>query len=72
MRAVRPGSRVPLAQTFAGPCWRTEEEALRQRIEGAHTSSHEHACPAGAALLWIHVHLRNPTSVAHLSHVFAP
>ena len=42
------------------------------RIEGAHTPSHEHAGPAGAALLWIHVHLRDPTSVAHLSHVFAP
>ena len=34
--------------------------------------SHERAGPAGAALLWIHVHLRDLTSVAHLPHVFAP
>ena len=45
---------------------------MRRRIEGAHTPSHEQAGPAGAALPWIHVHLRDPTSVAHLSHVFAP
>ena len=62
----------PWPEPPAGPRRRTEEEALRRRIEGAHTPSHEQAGPAGAALLWIHVHLRDPTSVAHLSHVFAP
>ena len=72
MRAVRPGGRVPLARTFAGPRRRTEEEALHRRIGGAHAPSHERGGPAGAALLWIHVHLRDPTSVAHLSHVLAP
>ena len=56
----------------AGSRRRTEEEALQRLIRGAHTPSHGHAGPAGAALLWIHVHLRDPTSVAHLSHVFAP
>ena len=56
----------------AGPRRRTEEEALHRRIEGAHPPSHERVGPAGAALLWIHVHLRDPTSVAQLSHVFAP
>ena len=69
MRAVRPGGRVPLARTSRR---RTEQEALHRRIEGAHTPSHDRAGPAGAALLWVHVHLRDPTSVAHLSHVFAP
>ena len=59
-------------ETPAGPRRRTEEEALHRRIEGAHAPSHERAGPAGAALLWIHVHLRDPTLVAHLSHVFAP
>ena len=62
----------PWPEPPAGPGRRTEEEALHRRIEGAHTPSHERAGPAGAALLWIHVHLRDPTSVAHLSHVFAP
>ena len=62
----------PWPEPPAGPRRRTEEEALRRRIEGAHTPSHEQAGPAGAALLWIHVHLQDPTSVAHLSHVFAP
>ena len=56
----------------AGARRRTEEEALHRRIEGAQTPSHGHAGPAGASLLWIHVHLRDPKSVAHLSHVFAP
>ena len=51
---------------------RTEGEGLHRRIEDAQTPSHGHAGPAGAALLWIHVHLRDPTSVAHLSHGFAP
>ena len=45
---------------------------MHRRIQGAHAPSHERAGPAGAALLWIHVHLRDPTSVAHLSHMFAP
>ena len=62
----------PWPEPPAGPRRRTEEEALRRRIEGARTPSHEQAGPAGAALLWIHVHLRDPTSIAHLSHVFAP
>ena len=50
----------------------TEQEALQRRIEGAQTPSHGQAGPAGAALSWIHVHLTDPTSIAHLSHVFAP
>ena len=62
----------PWPEPPAGPRRRTEEEALHRRIEGAHAPSHERAGPAGAALLWIYVHLRDPTSVAHLSHVFAP
>ena len=62
----------PWPEPPAGPRRRTEEEALHRRIEGAHAPSHERAGPAGAALLLIHVHLRDPTSVAHLSHVFAP
>ena len=62
----------PWPEPPAGPRRRTAVEALHRRIEGAHTPSHERAGPAGAALLWIHVHLRDPTSVAHLSHVFAP
>ena len=62
----------PWPKPPAGPRGRTEEESLHRRIEGAHAPSHERAGPAGAALLWIHVHLRDPTSVAHLSHVFAP
>ena len=62
----------PWPEPLAGPGRRTEEEALHRRIEGAHTPSHERAGPAGAALLWIHVHMRDPKSVAHLSHVFAP
>ena len=62
----------PWPEPPAGPHRRTEEEALHLRIGGAHAPSQENAGPAGAALLWIHVHLRDPTSVAHLSHVFAP
>ena len=62
----------PWPEPPAGPHRRTEEEALHRRIKGAQTPSHEQAGPAGAALLWIHVHLRDPTSDAHLSHVFAP
>ena len=56
----------------AGPHRRTEEEALHRSIGGAHAPSHGRAGPAGAALLWIQLYLRDPTSVAHLSHVFAP
>ena len=59
-------------EPLTGPRRRTEEEALHRRIEGAHAPSHERAGPTGAALLWIHVHLRDPTYAAHLSHVFAP
>ena len=62
----------PWPEPTAGPRRSTEEEALHWRIENAQTPSHGHAGPAGAALLWIYVHLRDPTSVAHLSHVFAP
>ena len=62
----------PWPQPPAGPRRCTEEEALYRRIGGAHAPSHSHAGPAGAALLWIHVQLRDPTSVAHLLHVFAP
>ena len=62
----------PWLEPPAGPRRRTEEEALHRRIEGARAPSHERAGPAGAALLWIHVHLPDPRSVAHLSHVFAP
>ena len=59
----------PWPEPLAGPRRRTEED---WRIEGAQAPSHERAGPTGAALLWIHVHLRDATSVAHLSHVFAP
>ena len=62
----------PWPEPSAGPRRHMEEEALHRHIEGAHTPSHGHAGPAGAALLRIHVHLRDPTSVAHLSHVLAP
>ena len=62
----------PWPEPPAGPHRRTEEEALHPRIRGAHAPSHERAGPAGAVLLWIDVHLRDPTSVAHLSHVSAP
>ena len=62
----------PWPEPPAGPLRRTEEEALHRRIEGAHAPSHKRAGPTGAALLWIHVHLRDRTSVAHVSHVLAP
>ena len=62
----------PWPEPPAGPHRRTEEEALHRRIGGAHAPSHEREGPGGAALLWILVHLRDPTSVAHLSHLFAP
>ena len=62
----------PWPELAAGPGRRTEEEVLQQGIEDAQTPSHGQAGPAVAAIPWIHVHLRDPTSVAHLSHVFAP
>ena len=62
----------PWFKSPAGSHRRTQEDALHRRIGGAHAPSHKRAGPAGAALLWIHVHLRDPTSVAHLSHVFMP
>ena len=62
----------PWPEPPAGPRRHTAEEALQRRIQGAHTPSHGRAGPAGAALLCIYVHLQDPTSVAHLSHLFAP
>ena len=62
----------PWPEPPAGPHRRTEEEALQRRIRGAHVPSHERAGPAGATLLWIHVHLRDPRSVAHLLYVLVP
>ena len=62
----------PWPEPSAGPRRRTEEEALQRRIEGAQTPSHGQGGRAGAGLLWIQVHLEDPTSVAHLLHVFSP
>ena len=62
----------PWPEPPAGPRKCTEEEALHRRIKGADTPSNKRAGPAGAALLWIHVHLQDPTFVAHLSQVFGP
>ena len=62
----------PWPEPLAGPHRRIEEEALHRRIGAEHAPSHERAGPAGAALMWIQMHLRDPTSFAHLSHVFAP
>ena len=62
----------PWLEPPAGPRRRTEEEALQRRIDGAQTPSQGQGGPAGAALLWTHVHLTDSMSVAHLSHVFAP
>ena len=62
----------PWPEPPAGTRQRMEEEALQRRIEGARTPSHGHSGSSGAALLWIHVHLRDPTSVVNLSHVFVP
>ena len=61
----------PWPEPPAGPRRRTEDEVLQQHIEGTQTPSHGQEGPAGAALLWIHVHLRDPTSIRHLSTVFA-
>ena len=62
-----PGQNPPRARTGA-----RKRRPCTGASGGAHTPSHERAGPTGAALLWIHVHLRDPTSVAHLSHLFAP
>ena len=62
----------PWLEPPAGPRRRTEEEALHRRIKDAQIPSHGKAGPPGAALLWLHVHLRDPTSVANLWQVFAP
>ena len=72
VRAVLPEAACPWPEPPAGPRRRTEEEALQRRIEAPQTPSHGQAGPSGAALLWIHVHLREPTWVAHLSHLLAP
>ena len=55
----------PWTESPPGLRLRTEEEALQRRIEGAQTPSHGQAGPAGAALLWIQGHLREPSSVVH-------
>ena len=60
----------PRPEPPPGAWRRTEEEELRRRIEDAQTPLQDQTGPAGAALLWIHVHLRDPTAVAHLSHRF--
>ena len=62
----------PWPEPLAGPCRRTEAEVLHRRIKDAQTPLHGHAGPAGAAFLWMHVHLRDTRSVAHLRHVFVP
>ena len=62
----------PWPEPPTGPRLSTEEEALQRRIEGAQTPSHGQAGPLAASLLWNYVHLRDPTSVVHLSDVFAP
>ena len=72
MRAVRPGGRVPLAGTSRRPAQAHRGGGPAPAHRGGTRPSHERAGPAGTALLWIHVHLRDPTSVAHLSHLFVP
>ena len=62
----------PWPEPPAGLRRRTEEETLHWRIEDAQAPLHGHADPLGAALLLIHVYLRDPTFLSHLSHVFAP
>ena len=62
----------PWPEPPAGPRRRTEEEALHRRIGDEQSPARGPAGPVGAAVLWIHVHLRYPTSLAHLWHVFAP
>ena len=63
-----PLAASPWPEPPPGPRGRTEEEALWQRIKDARTPSHVHTGPVGAALLWMN--LKDPTSVAHSSHVF--
>ena len=41
-------------------------------MEVAQIPSHGQAGPTVATPLWIHLHLKDPTSVTHFSHVFAP
>ena len=65
-----PGGSMPLAEAAPWPARGTEEEAVRRGIEDAQTPSQSRAGFAVAALLWIHVHQRGPTSVAHFSYVF--
>ena len=61
-----PGPNLPRARTGV------RKKRLCTNASGeAHAPSHKRAGPAGAALLWIQVPLRDPTSVAHLSHVLA-
>ena len=83
MSSVAPAGANRCAQCFqvaacpwleppAGPRRRTEEEALHQRIEDAQKPSHGDAGTASAALLWIRLHLRDPTSVVHLLHLLHP
>ena len=62
----------PWTEPPEGPRRRKEEQALHRRIGDAQTPLHGNEGPAGAALLWIHVHVRDPMSVAQLSHVFPP
>ena len=62
---------MALASTAGGPAQAHGRGGIAPAHGGRANLSHSHAGPAGAALLWIHVHLRDPTSVAHLSHVFA-
>ena len=60
------GVACPWTEPATGRHRCTEEEGLHRGIGGAHAHSQEGAGPAGAALLWIRVHLQDPTSVAHL------
>ena len=71
MHAVLSVGRAPLGRATRRPLSVPEEE--HAATHGGHAGpSHGQAVPAGAALLWIDVHLRDSMSVAHLSHVFAP
>ena len=62
----------PWCEPPPGPRRHTEGEVLQRGNQGARTPSHSHVGAACAALLWIHVHLRDPTFVVHFSHVFTP
>ena len=64
---------MPLARTSRGPAQAHGRGGFAPAHQGSRGHlKHERAGPAGAALLWIHVHLREPTSVVHLLHVLAP